>query len=273
MRKKYLIIIGVIVAIIIAIWALIRDAYLSEEPTSLTLAVEKILPLPAATINNRSIVSLSDLRQNLLATKQFYEDQDFASIGVRIDFTTEDGRKKLKLWRRTILDKLIEDEIVMLLSERVGIQITDAQARARVNQELNRHIRGNEVKDNIKRLWGFDLDDFTKYIVKPQLYREELALHVMENQDYSPLKQRALEAKSALSQGVDFATVARQYSDAIDAALENGGEARWFTREELSLPVAKSVFEETPVGSYTNVIGLPLNEVVTSLLRLKAITV
>ncbi len=261
MSKKSLRKIGIVSAIVILLAAstawLVKKVYQREEnPSDLVQTVEKVIPLPAAVVGKRNIVSLYDLRRNLEATRQFYEGQDFASIGVRIDFNTEEGRKKLKLWERTILDKLIEDQVVMILAEQVGIKITDAQARARVNQELNRSARGNLIKKDIKRLWGFTLDDFTKYIVKPQLYRERLAEYAADQQDLTPFKRRILEAQSALSQGTDFATVARQYSDAADAATGEAGQARWFKRDELTDSVAKAVFE-TPVGTYTDVIETP----------------
>ncbi|HHH12593.1 MAG TPA: hypothetical protein ENJ77_01805 [Candidatus Moranbacteria bacterium] len=251
-RKK---IIAAVLVILLAagVWLLWRDAYGTSSPSKVTLAVEKVLPLPAAVINGRHFVTLKDLRRNLAATRQFYEGQDFASIGVRIDFTTEEGKKKLKLWERTILDKLIEDKVVSLLAEEKGIKITDAQARARVNQELKRLGRGSVVRDNIKRLWGFDIEDFSRFVVKPQLYRERLAKIAAKEQDLTSLKQRILEAKSALDQGMDFAVVARQYSDAPDAASEKAGAAKWFAAEELAEPVLEAV-SAVPAGSYTDVI-------------------
>ncbi len=218
----------------------------------LARGVERVLPLPAAIINWTHFVSIADLKRNLEATRNFYENQDFASIGVRIDFTTEDGRKKLKLWEATLLDKLIEDEVVYILADRAGIEITDAQVHARVKQELDRYGKGRVVQKNIRRLWGFTMKDFEERIVKPQIYREALEQYAQKHYDTTAMRQKALEAHTALDKGMDFVVAVKTYSESPEAA-EDGGNAGWFSYDDLAPEIADKVFN-LDVGAYSDVI-------------------
>jgi len=61
--------------------------------------VEKTLrhwPLPA-TIVGKDLISMAQLDGRLLAVINFYENQDFSKLGFRVDFSTEDGKKRLQL--------------------------------------------------------------------------------------------------------------------------------------------------------------------------------
>ncbi len=246
-------IIGSVVAVVL-LGALITTAvmvYSGGGSNSVTRMVERIVPMPAAVVGWTHIIPVSDVRRNVEATRSFYENQDFASIGVRVDFTTEDGQKKLKLWEQTLLDKLIEDEVVYILAKRAGIEITDAQVHARVKQELDRYGKGRIVQKNIRRLWGFTLRDFEERVVKPQLYREALEKYAQKQYNTQPLRQKALEAHTALSDGMDFSAAVQKYSDS--AALDASGNAGWFAYDDL-LPEIAEVAMQLKIGESSNVI-------------------
>lgn len=216
----------------------------------MTRTVESVVPIPAALVS-WTPVTVAELRHNVAATRNFYENQDFASVGVRVDFTTEEGQKKLKLWERIILDKLVEDVVVMKLAAEHGIVITNGQAQERVQQEINRYGEREEAEDTVRKLWNFSMDDFVRYVVKPQLYREALEQVVNKQQDTTQLRSQILSAKAALDQGAEFTGVMNQYSDSVLAG--ESGEAVWFRRDELIGAVAQTV-PTIPAGSYSDVI-------------------
>ncbi len=241
-------VVGVIVALLIllVLWS-VKMAY-DGSSSVLTRAVERVVPIPAATVG-RTPIALASLRQNLDATRNFYENQDLAKAGVRVDFTTEEGAKKLKIWERVLLDKLVEDVVVMKLAKQEGIVITDAQAQERVAQEISRYGSKGVAENTVRRLWNFSMDDFVRYIVKPQLYREALERAVITKQDTTKWRAQALSAKAALDQGSEFDAVLKQYSDTAD----NASEAVWFRLDELIDAVAKSV-PQIVAGGYSDVI-------------------
>ncbi len=240
---------GVFVIIVLGI--AVALVYSSQSSNVLTRVAKHVLPLPAAVIDWTHIVSIASLEKNVAATRNFYENQDFASIGVRIDFTTTEGQQKLKLWEHTLLDKLIEDKIVYILAKRVGIEITDAQVHARVKQELDRYGKGRLIQKNIYNLWGFTLKDFEERIVKPQLYREALETYARKQYDITSMRQRALEAHLAIDRGMDFADAVQKYSDGVHA--DQSGNAGWFAFNDLLPEIAEKVFA-LATGAYSDVI-------------------
>ncbi len=254
MRKNVFIksaIIGLAVGAVGVVVIAVVLVYSSQSPNAFMRMAERTLPLPAAIVNWTHVVSIADLKKNVAATRSFYENQDFASIGVRIDFTTTEGQQKLKLWEHTLLDKLVEDQFVYILAKRAGIEITDAQVHARVKQELDRYGKGRIIQKNIYNLWGFTLKDFEERIVKPQLYREALEAYARKQYDTAPMRQRALEAHLALDNGMDFVAAVQKYSDGVRA--DQAGNAGWFTFDNLLPTIAEKAFA-LDIGAYSDVI-------------------
>lgn len=225
--------------------------YTGHRDNLLVRTVERVLPMPAAVIGYRHFIPFTDLAQGVQATRNFYEGEEFANIGVRVDFSTDKGQKKLKLWERTILDRLIEDRVVEILAAREGITITDGQVSAQVNQELGRYGRGLIAQESMQKLWGFTLADFEQRIVKPQLYREALESVIQKKRDMSSYQQRILEAKATLDGGAEFVRVAQDYSEGATAS--EAGMSGWFGADDL-LPEVADVAFTLPIGSYSDVI-------------------
>ena len=65
----------------------------------------EILPFPVAMVGTDKIVTAGELNEDLVSVRRFYESQDFSKIGLRVDFSTEDGQKRLKVKERRLLNK------------------------------------------------------------------------------------------------------------------------------------------------------------------------
>ena len=87
-----------------------------------TQAIAKVIPFPAAIIDSTNFVYVRTLQADLIAIRRFYENQDFSDIGMRVDFKTVDGQKRLKIKEKNRLNKLIEDEVIRQLAEKRGIK-------------------------------------------------------------------------------------------------------------------------------------------------------
>ena len=74
----------------------------------ITRPIFKKIPYPVAFVGEeRELISTRELIQNVDAVRKFYEDQDLASKGLRVDFNTKDGKMRLKVKEREILDKQV----------------------------------------------------------------------------------------------------------------------------------------------------------------------
>ena len=162
-----------------------------ESHNYLTKTALKVIPFPAAVINYTHFFSINDLENDLASVQRFYENQDFSSLGYRVDFQTADGQKRLKIKEKEILNKKIEDYIIENLAKARGIKIDDAL----VSQEVDRTLKENgdtvAAQDNLKKLYGWNIDQFKEKVVKPQMYQEKMVENFLnENNNLANAKNK-----------------------------------------------------------------------------------
>ena len=200
----------------------------------------EVLHLPAASIGTR-FVTVAELDRDLESVKKFYESQDFSKVGMRVDFSTSDGQKRLKIKERRLLNKLIENRIIERLAAERGIVITERMAEDNVDRELERYGNGEGVRENLARLYGWDMDDFVEKIVKPDIYREELEKNMKEtDEEYVKAEKKIRQVQDELKNKVDFAEVAKKYSEGESAG--SGGELGWFSADQVAPQIAVIAF-------------------------------
>ena len=216
----------------------------------------EVLHFPVAVVGADKFVTAKELSEDLTAVKKFYESQDFAKIGLRVDFSTPDGQKRLKVKERKLLNKLIENRMIEKLSEERDISVTDKMVQQNVDRELERYGSGDNVKEKMASLYGWDMDDFMEKIVKPDMYREELEKNMERNDaEYTKAKSKIDQAKEELGKKVDFAEVARKYSEGDSA--ENGGEMGWFGADDVMPEIAVFAFIMKK-GEQSDILETPL---------------
>jgi flagellar basal body-associated protein FliL len=238
---------------ILAVGAMI---YVFGARDSFSGAVAKVIPYPAAVVDGSIFVGIKDLNANLASVKRFYESQDFSQIGFRVDFATEDGKKRLKVKERKTLNKLIENRIIEKLASQRGVEVTSEMAMQNVSMEMSRYGNEEYVKKNLLNLYGWSIDDFVEKLVKPDLYRSELEKKVRETDiEYAAAKEKIGKAQDELKGKKDFSAVAAKYSEAESA--KNGGDLGWFTADQMIPEIAISLFPMKK-GDVSDVIQSPL---------------
>lgn len=201
----------------------------------------RVIPYPAVIIDYFHFITIKELDENLQAIKKFYENQDFSKVGLRVDFSTEEGGKRLKIKEKGLLNKMIEDEAVEILSRREGIRINKQIIAQSVDQKLAEYGSGEEVEERLKKLYGWTMRDFEEKIVKPGMYREELMRNVVSREpENSQAKEKIKQAKEELKNKANFQEVAQKYSEGLTA--QDGGELGWFKKDQLISEVSKAVF-------------------------------
>jgi len=224
-------------AALLALLVGVLFAYVLPASWSVTGKVRGILPLPVAMVGWENTASFDDLHENLSSVRRFYETQDFASLGVRVDFTTADGLKRLKVREKEILNKMIEDEALRVLALREGIHISEADATKAVAEQLSA-VGGKEgnVAEKLSRFYGWNLAEFEEKVVLPSLYGEELLNRFQSNAtQFADAKARAEQGKKLLVDGRSFADAAQEVSEGRTA--DQGGGMGWFSYNDLILPL------------------------------------
>lgn len=244
--------------------AAIIMAYASERTNPVGRVLSRTLPLPAATLGVGSVVSIAQLEADTASLKRFYEAQDFSKAGIRIDFSTEEGRKRLLVKEREVLSKLIEDKALEKLARAKGIEVTDEDLAENVDRELERYGTTEDVQQELERLYGWTLEDFKQRVVRPKLIQEKLEKAVAgELGATETARQRIFQAQQQLRSGADFAEVAEKYSEG--GSGKEGGELGWVRKsqviKELQDPIFGAASSNEKYATIESEIGLHIVEV------------
>lgn len=227
-------------------------AYFFPRTSPLIESLVQKMPYPMVIIGYRNGVSFRELSQNMDSVKQFYENQDFSKIGLRVDFSTEEGKQRLKIREKEVLNKMIEDQAIILLAREHDIFVTSEMAHQGVARKIQEYGNGERVKNDLNRLYGWQMADFEKKIVLPSLYEEKLKEIFQKEVEPAKLAQQKIEkAAEALRGGTPFNDVVKQYSDGQNAQAD--GDLGWFALTDLA-PELRNPVALQRVGVPGNVI-------------------
>ena len=234
---------GILIVLFVVIGVLSVLAYgtSTEIGGKISAKISSIIPFPAAIIDLGHIVFMKDVEGNLASIEKFYQSKNFAAEGLRVDFTTDDGKKRLKIKEREIMDKMVEDQIIEILAKKNGVSISDGDAQKVVSQKLDEFGTTDDVKNDLAGSYGWSMDDFKQKVVIPSLYADALASKILaESQDSSQVKAKIDLAAKDLANGKDFAAVARSYSEGT--SKDNGGELGWVKKDQVLPELQNALF-------------------------------
>jgi len=210
-----------------------------------------IIPYPAAFLES-DWISLDSLNNRTKSVKKFYESQDFSSLGMRVDFSTEDGKKRLKIKEKMVLNKMIEDKIIENEANKKGIILTKEIISQEVDRKMKEYGSENYLKENLMRLYGWSIEDFEEYIVKPDIYREKLFENIQKNDPSSKKSEEKIyAAKKDLENKSDFGEIVKKYSEGESA--KNNGSLGWFNTNQMLPEIATAIFS-LEKGKTSNII-------------------
>ncbi len=227
-------------------------AYALPRSNAYTGRFVSYLPYPAAIIGYGDAISFRTLAENMASIKRFYESQDFSQVGLRVDFSTEEGQRRFKIREKEVFNKMIEDEAVMRLARARDISVSDDTVREGLRRKLDEYGSGSEVRQNLDKLYGWTLADFEDKVVRPSLYQEKLVERFAEEADLSSDAREKVEAaRKMLQEGASFADAAKQHSEGQTAS--EGGDLGWFTLSDLA-PELRVTVSSQKVGVPSDII-------------------
>ncbi len=209
--------------------------------------------LPAAKVDS-SYVLFRDVYQNAEATRTYNEALVRDGLGARYDYSTDDGKKRLKVIERQVLNKLIENKVVEGLVDGVDRRVSAEE----VTMELERSLGSGDpqIAAQNARRYGWTLDEFAEKVIQPTLYQKRL-LDLFEAQNGATDEQvaRAEAARKMVEDGRTFEEAALEYSDAPSA--DEGGYEGFFEREQLYPDLQEGVFA-LEVGALSDILETPI---------------
>ena len=253
----------------LAIWSIFAALIIFSALTALVLGVyqfnwnnrffevtERVIPFPALYIKGAGFINIGEIKEDNQAIKKFYESQDFDKVGMRVDFGTEQGKKRLKVTEKVIINKLIENKIIIALAKKNNILINDEAVDQEVNSSIEQFGNRQNLMSDLARLYGWSLEDFKKKVVKPELYAERLSEIYTNELDISgqEAKINSLYDK-VTAKKESFEKVAKEASEGESA--KNGGDLGWSTESQLVPEISEKAFL-MQTGEISPVIRSPL---------------
>lgn len=231
---------ALLVILVLLFSASVVAVYFFPDSGRLTDTLKRTFPYPAVIIGYQKGITYTTLGDNMQSIRRFYEAQDFSQIGLRVDFSTDDGKKRFKVREKEVLNKMIEDEVIKILARERNIRVSAEEVHQAVTRKLEENGSRNDVINDLDRLYGWTLADFQEKVVSPSLYQEKVQASFLKEVDTTVVgRQKMSLAQEALRNGKSFADVARQYSEGNTA--QNGGALGWFALEDLAPELRQSV--------------------------------
>ncbi len=234
------IILGLIVFLIVYVIGAGISIYVFNADNKLIRKTLQVIPYPVASWGT-NIITENKLKSELDSARMFYENQDFSDLGMRVDFSTEDGKKRLAIKEKNILNKLIENQLIENEAKKRGLAINPEDISQAVSRKMQEYGSEDYLKNNLTKLYGWTIADFEDNIVKPDMYKEKLFTDIQDKDSArTEAKNKINLALNELNAKKDFATVAQKYSEGESAKSQ--GELGWFDKSEMLPEIALSIF-------------------------------
>ncbi len=233
-------------AVATIIFGVLIYGYRSESPV--VYGAAKVIPFPVANVNGH-FVSYADYLFQLNANKRGYQQNAKLNNQPAVDFKTTEGKKILTQFHTSSLEKVKSDAVVAQLAAQKKIKVTDKDVSTLIDQLYKNYGGKDTLLKTLKDIYGWDINDLKK-VVRNQLLEQKLSEKVTSDPVIdAQAKSKAADVAKKVKDGGDFAALAKQYSQASDAA--SGGDLGTFTKGQVSDEIQKSV-DALPVGGVSD---------------------
>ena len=235
-------------ALVLIIFGVLIYGYRSESPV--VYGVAKVIPFPVANVNGH-FVSYGDYLFQLNANKRGYQQNAKLNNQPAADFKSTEGKKILTQFHTSSLEKVKSDAVVSQLAADKKVKVTAKDVDTLIATLYKNYGGKDTLLKTLKDIYGWDLNDLKK-VVRKQLLEQKLSEKVTSDPVIdAQAKAKAADVAKKIKDGGDFAALAKQYSQASDAA--SGGDLGSFTKGQVSDEIQKAV-DALPVGGVSDLV-------------------
>lgn len=226
----------IIVGLVVVILALVifgLALYLFKWQGPLVSIVTKIIPYPAVVVNFKPL-SYYDWQNQVTTLQNFYAKEKISNPELLIP--------SLSQTQNHILDRMIENQLLVQLAKKYNISIPEAEIDQQI-QDLIAEIGSREgLEAQLKDLYNWTIDDFGQEIIKPLLLKVKvgraLILDERINQSAKAKAQAVLD--QAREELYSFEQLAQRYSEDITAV--QGGDLGYFSKGQMTPEFEQAAF-------------------------------
>lgn len=217
-----------LLAIVLIVFGVLIYGYKSE--SALVKTVASIVPYPVQQVNGRFVTYNSYLFE-VDANKRAYQNNAQLNNQPAVDFNSADGKKLVTQIKQHSLEKLQSDALVAQLAAQKKVKVSNKEVDELINQLYQRYGGKDTLLKTLNQIYGWNLNDL-KSVVRKQLLAKNLEEKVTSDPAVdAAAKTKAQDVLKKVKDNGDFVALAKQYSQASDAA--SGGDLGFFTKGQL----------------------------------------
>lgn len=159
-----------IAAIALALIALcLLGIYVLKSTNYVFRSLSRVVPFPAALVNN-DFVSYFDYADNVVTMRRYLENQE------QVVATEDEIRAK-------VMERLVANAILNQMAEERDIKVFDYEIEKAFKQAIEGAGVEDDVKDDIKKSFGWDIEEYKAKVVRPFVLQNKLTEAIYDGQD------------------------------------------------------------------------------------------
>lgn len=191
-----------------------------------TAALTSVIPFPAARVNF-SLITMGQYQNNVRAIDKYFEATKDTTQSA-----DQQGQDKKQLID-SILDRLVENEVIRQLAEKYDVTIADQDVETEFNNVVEQTGSQEDVVKTLNELYGWSIDEFKANVLIPYIERTKLQKKLIADKDvnkdaWEKINRLLGEVKK---EGADFGEIAKKESDGPSAP--DGGNLGEFGKGEM----------------------------------------
>jgi hypothetical protein len=217
--------------------------YKYQNDSRIVQLVSTVVPYPAQKVGSRWI-SYANYLFEVNSIKHYYQSQTTESNQPAIDFSSKDGKERLKQLRHQVATQLQQEAVVRQIAHEQKVTVSAKEVNDQVT-EITKSAGGDDkLKEVLTKYYGWDVNDL-KQKIRFQVLKQKTADKLQGDDSINgEAKAKAESVLKEVKAGGDFAELAKKYSQ--DTSAANGGDLGFFGKGQMVKEFEDAAFKLEP---------------------------
>lgn len=218
---------GLIILFLVVFGVLI---YKYKSDSRIVQLVATVVPYPEQKVGN-TWISYSNYLFEVNSIKHYYQSQTTEDNQPAVDFSTKEGKERLKQLREQVVTQLQQEAVVRQIAREQKVTVSAKEVSDQV-AEITKSAGGDDkLREVLTKYYGWDVNDLKKKI-RFQVLKQKTSEKLQNDESINAqAKTKAQDVLKEVKAGGDFAELAKKYSQ--DSSAANGGDLGFFGKGQM----------------------------------------